>query len=73
MKQHKIFQTLSGRLRCPTCQSEEIAKIEDIGLFVTRYKCRKCNLTFRYDRTPMPVRKYNPYHSFTRGLKIIKK
>lgn len=75
MKQHKVTQTLSGTLVCPTCQSAKICKIENVGLFITRYKCKKCNLTFRYDRTPtsIPIRQFNPYHSFTRGLKIVQK
>lgn len=70
MKWFKFSQTLFGDLLCPTCHSNEIKKWEEIGPWVTRYRCKKCGLYFRYDRTPSNPR-YNPYQSFTRGLKII--
>jgi len=74
--------TSAGSLRCPTCQSYEIKFVERIGL-ISRWRCKKCGLYFRYDQRPMPLtieqrhdskaRKYaNPYNSFTKGLKIVK-
>jgi transposase-like protein len=65
-------KTLSGTLKCPTCDSLEIAKIEHLGPYMTRYRCKKCNLPFRYEYANKVMPKnYNPYASFTRGLNFI--
>lgn len=56
-------------------QTYRIRKIEDVGPYVTRYRCGACGLTWRHDRTPHGQFGGkgvvgNPYHSFKRGLKI---
>jgi transposase-like protein len=39
----------SGKLTCPTCQSEAIRFIENVGPYRLRFKCRKCGLPFQYE------------------------
>jgi len=73
------------KLHCPLCNSTfingDLDEIErrggaQLGYFAIRYKCKKCNQTFRYE----PSRKYwsgeamstmNPYGDFTQGLKSV--
>jgi transposase-like protein len=66
-----------GTLLCPGCKSRNVKCIEEIGNYITRWKCKECNLTFRYDQTPhVPFKSkqnpkgYDPYASFKRGIKI---
>jgi len=61
-----------GTLQCPICgPGTRIRYVEDVGPYVKRYRCKKCNLTFRHDRTRYsPV--YHPYKSFKKGLKKVK-
>lgn len=66
-----------GSLQCPGCRGKRIKKVEMIGHFISRWKCKDCNLTFRYDQTPQGIpykskkepKGYDPYGSFKRGIK----
>lgn len=72
-----------GTLLCPggignkKCNSKNVKRIEEIGNYISRWKCKDCNLTFRYDQTPnIPFKSkqnpkgYDPYASFKRGIKL---
>ena len=66
-----------GNLLCPGCRSKNVKRIEQVGNFISRWKCKECNLTFRYDQTPnIPLKSkkephgYDPYASFKRGIKL---
>ncbi len=57
-------------LSCPTCTSKAIRRVEAVGPYMTRYRCRKCGLPFLYDIAPERVRK-NPYAGL--GEKFLRK
>jgi transposase-like protein len=51
-----------GSLNCPGCRSTAIRKIEDMGPYRIRYRCRKCGLPFQYDFSAMiGAHPYAPY------------
>ena len=41
-----------GRLTCPACRSKAIRRVEVLGPYMTRYRCRRCGLPFQYDTSP---------------------
>jgi len=47
-----------GNIQCPICgpRTKEnhygIKFVEKLGPYIWRYKCKRCGLGFRYDRTP---------------------
>lgn len=78
-------KTSYGTLQCPACTNTAIKLIEKLGwngtYYISRWRCKKCNQTFRYEQVPKPENLYNdpdkfkatfnPYQSFKRGLNII--
>ena len=60
-----------GRLTCPVCSSESNRRIENIGPFRIRYRCRKCGLTFQYDvsgsANPTEMMNAHPYALFNKN------
>lgn len=67
---NRFARTSCGNLHCPTCHSLEIGKLEEVSTYCYRYKCKKCGMTFRYDRSPT-MGYTNPYGTFKRGLRDV--
>lgn len=42
-----------GALQCPICgpKDRKIRFVEDLGPYMRRYRCMKCGLYFRHDRS----------------------
>lgn len=51
-----------GKLTCPVCRSEAIKYIEEVAMFRSRYRCRKCGIPFQYDYSNNP--NAHPYAAF---------
>ena len=70
-----------GTLSCPTCRSNAIRYVENLGPYIARYRCRKCGLPFQYDAAPSAFmsgnknrQERNPYahlgDKFMRQMKV---
>lgn len=58
-----------GKLTCPVCSSEANRRLENVGPFRIRYKCRKCGLTYQYDVSNSP----NPNQLMTHPYALFNK
>lgn len=68
----------SGTLSCPACHSRAVRKLEALGPYMERWRCRKCGLPFLYDIGPSAHISGNPdrreAHPYARlGDKFIRK
>jgi len=57
-----------GKLTCPVCKSSSLRRLENIGAFRIRYRCRKCGLPFQYDVSgsadPTKMMNAHPYAAY---------
>jgi hypothetical protein len=58
----------TGKLICPTCQSNSNRFVENIGPTRIRYRCRKCGVTFQYDFSGLPDQ--HPYAPLSHAGKL---